>query len=271
MVRRKYSVNMSASCWIVRVKLSKSLRCIPKYSDFLDGHTGSMNRQLASIADLLSEPARAAILLNLMNGRALAAGELAFAANVAPQTASGHLAKLLEGQFVRVEKQGRHRYYRLGGTEVADAIEALLVLAPIVCPKAKRQTTVPVTGTFAHARTCYAHLAGWLGVRIADSLHERGLIFPGDEKTFRISKAGKGWLGDQGIKLPRTRIPETKLARQCLDWTERRPHLAGPLGVAIYRHLLHMKWVVPMKNTRAVRVTDEGKRELWRLLRIPIG
>lgn len=229
-----------------------------------------MNDQLAATADLLSEPARASILLTLMNGVALPAGELAFAANVAPQTASGHLAKLLKGQFICVERQGRHRYYRLSGAEVAAAIEALLVLAPTARLKTTRTMAPPATGTLAHARTCYAHLAGWLGVRITDAFLERGLLLPNEGKIFTITENGTAWFRDLGVELQFSRRSDKKLARACLDWTERRPHLAGPLGVALHTRLLNLGWLAPIKSSRAVRVTVDGKRELWDRLRIPV-
>ena len=136
-----------------------------------------MNQDLSLTANLLGDPGRAAIVLSLMDGLALPAGELASIANVAPQTASGHLARLIDGGLLSVERQGRHRYYRLSSPEVADAIEALLVLT--ARPKSRERTgpTHTVTaGSLAHARTCYAHLAGWLGVQIAEELERRALL-----------------------------------------------------------------------------------------------
>lgn len=135
-----------------------------------------MNDKLSSTANLLGDPGRAAILLRLMSGLALPAGELAVTANVAPQTASEHLAKLVEGRLLNVERQGRHRYYRLAGAEVADAVEALLVLTarPRVSD-AGAASLRPQVGSLGYARTCYGHLAGWLSVQIARKLEERGM------------------------------------------------------------------------------------------------
>src|ERR1700761_7785104 len=134
-----------------------------------DNH--AMNQQFAPTAGLLAEPSRAVMLLKLLGGRALPAGELAAAADISPQTASEHLSKLTRARLVKVEQQGRHRYYRLGGTEVADVLEAILVLIP---SDRKKQPAPPEVGTIGYARTCYSHLAGWLGVRIADSLQAKG-------------------------------------------------------------------------------------------------
>ena len=227
-----------------------------------------MNDAVAVAANLLAEPARAAMLLELMSGRALPAGELAEAANVSPQTASGHLAKLVEGSFLKVEQQGRHRYYRLASTDVAAAVEALLVLTNGV---RKAAVSVPAVGSLEHARTCYAHLAGWLGVQIADALQANGLLLPAGGRAFAVTQRGREWFEDLGIEVAGAEDgANAKVARQCIDWTERRPHVAGAVGVGMYGRFVALKWIVPAKNTRVVRVTLDGKRELWKRLRIAI-
>jgi DNA-binding transcriptional ArsR family regulator len=226
-----------------------------------------MNDAVALAANLLAEPARAAMLLELMSGRALPAGELAEAANVSPQTASGHLAKLVEGSFLQVEQQGRHRYYRLASTAVADAVEALLVLTNGL---RKERASVPAVGSVEHARTCYAHLAGWLGVQIADALQSNGVLLPAGGRAFAVTQRGREWFEELGLQVAGADEANPKVARQCIDWTERRPHIAGAVGVGMYRRLVTLKWIVPAKNTRAVRVTLDGKRELWKRLRIAV-
>ena len=226
-----------------------------------------MNQELSLTANLLGDPGRAAILLSLMDGLALPAGELASIANVAPQTASGHLARLIDGGLLSVERQGRHRYYRLSSPEVADAIEALLVLT--ARPKSRERTVT--AGSLAHARTCYAHLAGWLGVQIAKELEHRGLLRVSGAKLYTIGPSGGIWFQSLGIDIPEGTRARDQFARRCLDWTERRHHLAGTLGCAMYKRLLELRWVVPIRGTRAIRVTLEGKSRLWELLRIPIG
>jgi DNA-binding transcriptional ArsR family regulator len=227
-----------------------------------------MNQKLSLTANLLGDPGRAAILLSLMDGLALPAGELASIANVAPQTASGHLAMLMDGGLLSMERQGRHRYYRLSGSEVADAIEALLVLT--ARPGSGEKTAHKVTaGTLAHARTCYAHLAGWLGVQIAQELERRGLLRPSGQKIYTVTAPGRAWFQSLGIEI--YDVAPRRLALRCLDWTERRHHLAGPLGCAMYRRFQELRWLAPMSGSRAVRVTLEGKSRIWDLLRIPIG
>jgi DNA-binding transcriptional ArsR family regulator len=229
-----------------------------------------MNESLSMTANLLGDPGRAAILLRLMSGIALPAGELAMIANVSPQTASEHLAKLLEGRLLSVERQGRHRYYRLASSEVADALEALLVLtAPQGCPDGKAARAN--TGTLEHARTCYGHLAGWLGVRVAEVLQERGLIKESNAKAYAVTSSGREWFEALKIQVPLSTITQKKLVRRCLDWTERRHHIAGALGCAMYKRFREMGWVLPVRDTRVLRVTVEGRARFWKLLRIPVG
>lgn len=211
------------------------------------------------------------MLLELMNGCALPAGELASAANVSPQAASGHLAKLIEGRLLRMEQQGRHRYYRLASTEVADAVEAMLALTNGVRRMGRLERSAPVIGSIEHARTCYAHLAGWVGVQVADALQANGILLPAQGGAFAVTERGKEWFGELGVKVECTaEAANRKVARQCLDWTERRPHVAGVVGVAMYRRFVALKWVVPGKSSRAVRITLDGKRELWKRLRIAV-
>jgi DNA-binding transcriptional ArsR family regulator len=240
-----------------------------------------MNETLATTANLLGDPGRAAILLRLMSGIALPAGELAMIANVSPQTASEHLAKLLQGRLLSVERQGRHRYYRLASSQVADALESLLVLtAPQRHPdvKAARATT----GTLEHARTCYGHLAGWLGVRVAESLQERAFIKEHNAKTYAVTPSGAEWFEalkikvpasaiTQEIKLPASTIAQKNFVRRCLDWTERRHHIAGALGCAMYKRFRELRWLLPVRDTRVLRITLEGRAQFWKLLRIPVA
>jgi DNA-binding transcriptional ArsR family regulator len=238
---------------------------------FCQSDNGLMKDELSAIANLMGDPGRAAILLSLMGGIALPAGELANIANVAPQTASGHLAKLIGSGLLTVERQGRHRYYRLFDTEVADAIEALLVLTPVARFRRKNASLLPATaGSLAYARTCYAHLAGWLGVQIADRLEERGFLHTAGAKTYTLTPSGRIWFQALGISVPTNSTP-AKTSRRCLDWTERRHHLAGALGSSMFKRFQHLGWIATIRDTRAIRVTLEGKRQFWDLLRIPIG
>ncbi len=199
---------------------------------------------LSSAAALIGEPTRATILTALMTGLALPAGELAELAGVSPQTASMHLQKLLENNMVSVETQGRHRYYRLENSDVAVALEALMVIAPTQ-PK-KRQLP---NQDMCYARTCYDHLAGWLGVLLCQTMLENNWITQ-QHLEFTPTELGKNKLASLGI--------QPSQARACLDWTERRHHIGGELGRNITTYLLEQKWVVRHTSSRALRVTEKG-------------
>ena len=231
-----------------------------------------MNQNLSITANLLGDPGRAAILLRLMGGIALPAGELALTANVAPQTASEHLAKLVKGRLLSVERQGRHRYYRLASVEVADAVEALLVLtADPRTAELGSASSKAIVGSLEHARICYGHLAGWLGVRITETLERRGLIKEYGAKAYSLTSSGREWFETIGVGVPSSALAQKKLVRRCLDWTERRHHLAGALGCAMYKRFRELRWLVPVRDTRVVRVSVEGRAQLWELLRVPLG
>lgn len=223
-----------------------------------------MNRnRMAEIGALLGEPARAAMLDVLMDGRALTAGELAAAAGITPQTASGHLARLTTAGLLAVERQGRHRYHRLAGAEVAQLLEGLMELAAAGDGRRPRAPQVGPRGAAMRvARTCYDHLAGRLGVAIADGLVARGAVEL-DDGVGRITEQGLALLRGYGIEPAagdgRTARP---LCRPCLDWSERRPHLAGRLGATICRHALEQDWVRRLPDTRALQVTPKGRAAL---------
>jgi DNA-binding transcriptional ArsR family regulator len=227
-----------------------------------------MSEDFAKAAKLLAEPARAAILVKLMGGRAIPAGELALAAHISPQTASEHLAQLTKAGFITVYQQGRHRYYELSNEEVAQAVESLMVLSS----KSRANSTDATLGTIEYARTCYAHLAGWLGVAITDALQHKGYLAPVRGRAFAVTENGRKWFEELNVVLPRpSDASDSKLARQCPDWTERRPHLAGPLGVAIYKRFSELGWIAPTRKLRIVRVTLEGRKAFLEHLGIVVG
>ena len=209
---------------------------------------------LSSVAALMGEPARAAMLCALMNGLALPAGELAEVAGVSPQTASTHLQKLLEGKLLTVESHGRHRYYRLSSAEVAAALEALMVIAPQ--PKKRNSSDTDL----CFARTCYDHLAGWLGVELIKALKENNHIEQ-DGLQFNLTPTGWKKFEDFGLDLE-TLILQRNFAKACLDWTERKHHLGGVLGRAITTKMLKLGWLARLPETRALRVTETGRSGL---------
>ena len=223
---------------------------------------------IASTAFLISDPARASMLMALVDGHALPAGELAYAAGVTAQTASSHLAKLLAGGLLSVETQGRHRYYRLAGSHVALALENLASIAPGVQGSAvHRMPRSREARDLQFARCCYDHLAGSLGVAVTQALQDRGFISAMADKQFEVTHDGMGWFSAMGIDMAGLKPTRRGLARQCLDWTERRHHLAGPLGVAFMAQLCAKGWLRRLKNSRAVQVTPKG----WAGLREQLG
>jgi DNA-binding transcriptional ArsR family regulator len=214
--------------------------------------------QIAHIAALAGEPARTAMLLALMDGRALTALELARAGNIGASTASRHLALMTEAGLLRMERQGRHRYHALASQEVARVLEGLIQLAARRAP-VRATVTGPRDAALRLVRTCYDHLAGRLGVAITAHLLEQGAIaFEGDEGhvTDRAATALQA-LGIDATALDAgsSRRPQ---CRPCLDWSERRPHLAGRLGALVCAHCLISGWLVRQPGTRALQVTPQG-------------
>ena len=182
-------------------------------------------------AFLIADPARAAMLTALLDGRALPAGELAHAAGVTAQTASTHLAKLLDGGLLAVETEGRHRYFRLAGGHVAQALEHLAAITPAAA--VRRTAPSPKARELGFCRCCYDHLAGQVGVAVTQALQSHGYLLPLPDKQYEISTAGVIWFGDMGLDVRGIRPTRRGLARQCLDWTERTHHLVWPLGVQL--------------------------------------
>ncbi|WP_345565085.1 helix-turn-helix domain-containing protein [Nonomuraea rosea] len=211
---------------------------------------------IAPVAALIAEPTRAAILTALLGGRALAAGELARISGVSAATASAHLARLLDGGLVAVVRQGRHRYYRLAGHEVAEVLEVLARISarpPVRSLRQSRQAK-----QLEEARTCYDHLAGRAGVALLDRLRESG-CYAGESG---LTEAGERLLAGLGVDVAGARSSRRRFAPECLDWTERRAHLGGALGAAITEVLFERGWLRRGAVPRAVLVTDEGREGL---------
>jgi len=211
---------------------------------------------LAAVASLIGDVARANILSALMDGRALTAGELAWHAGVSAQTTSGHLAKLTDASLIAVEKQGRHRYFRLATPDVAQAMEALMTVAASG-PKRHRPTG-PKDTAMRTARTCYDHLAGKLGIAIADALTSKGHVVISDGAG-AVTRKGTTFLREFGIDLANDTTGNRPLCRTCLDWSERRSHLAGQLGAALCTRCFDLGWIRRTKDSRAVAITRSGE------------
>ncbi|MFF0426260.1 ArsR/SmtB family transcription factor [Streptomyces sp. NPDC004520] len=221
---------------------------------------------LAALAALFADESRAAFLLALLDGRAWTAGELARHAGVAPSTASEHLGKLVAGGVLAEERQGRHRYVRLADPGIAHLVEDLAARSEPEVPAPPRSLRAASAGAaMARGRTCYDHLAGRLGITITDAMTERGLLR--QDTGFALTDRGLAWFEEQGI--PLVRQGRRPLVRGCLDWTERRPHLAGLAGAALCGHALDSGWCVRIGSERAVKVTAEGETALRACLGLP--
>jgi DNA-binding transcriptional ArsR family regulator len=216
---------------------------------------------MAEVAALVGDPARANILDTLLDGRAFTATELAFAAKVGAPTASAHLAKLVEARLLSVVKQGRHRYYRLASPLIARMLESIMAVAAIEMPPRYRPRT-PRDDALLHARTCYDHLAGRLGVAIADALVARSQVIFNDDAG-EVTPDGVKLFHDLGIDLTlEKRSSPRRFCRPCIDFSERRFHLAGALGAMLCRQCFELGWIERRRDSRAVAITTRGRTGL---------
>jgi DNA-binding transcriptional ArsR family regulator len=214
---------------------------------------------IASIGRLIGDRARATILMGLMAGRALTATELARAADVTKQTASSHLSKLVDARLVAVENVGRHRYFRLASHDVGAVIENLVGLAHRL--GAVQIDSGPADPAMRRARVCYDHLAGELGVLVFDSLRQQGCL-RGDGKSLALTDKGERLANTIGVDLAALESRRRPLCLSCLDWSVRRPHLAGALGAALLDRFLALRWAARVKGTRTVVFSVVGERAL---------
>ncbi|KFI29948.1 transcriptional regulator [Haematobacter massiliensis] len=208
---------------------------------------------IARIAALVADPARSAMLIALMDGRALTATELAGLGGITKQTASSHLAKLVDGELLIVEAQGRHRYFRLAGSHVGSLLEALMVFSR---DAVRPLRTGPRDPALRKARICYDHLAGEMGVRLFERMQ-------GDQwlaEDLTVTERGSTKLTEIGLDLRDFPPSNRPLCRACLDWSQRRQHLAGRLGKAILDHFIARSWAQRLPNSRVISFTAEGER-----------
>lgn len=211
---------------------------------------------LAEVAALVGNPARANMLTALLDGRALTATELAYAGGVAPQTASEHLAKLKEGRLLALAKQGRHSYYRLASPLIGRMLESIMAVA--ADGPARYQPRWHGGELLRNARTCYDHLAGRLGVGLADALVEREHLALSEDGGV-VTLPGEEFLRAFGIELCKAGKSHRAFCRPCLDWSERRTHLAGALGAALAARCFELGWISRQRDTRAVLITPTGR------------
>jgi len=219
----------------------------------------SEGTEIAVVAALVGDPARANILSALLDGRALTASELAYFARVTPQTTSGHLAKLTDGKLLAVVRQGRNRYYRLATPQVGRMLEGIMEVA-ITGPKRHRPVS-KVDEAMRTARTCYDHFAGRLGVGLADALRERDHLVL-TEDGGKVTETGASFLNDFGVDLTALRQKRRTFCRPCLDWTERRLHLGGAVGAALAARCFELDWFGRSRDSRALVIKPVGRRGL---------
>jgi len=219
--------------------------------------------RFARIAAAIGDPTRARMLSVLLAGASLPAGEIARAVDIAPPTASAHLARLVDEGLVILMARGRHRYFRLADAEVAQALEAL-------CLVAERTGSAPIWSRegykpLKYARTCYRHLAGELGVQLLESMVRRGHL-AGAADGYEITRPGRVWIDSLALEQPLPERSSARYAYPCLDWSERRDHLAGPLATALLDHFIAKRWLAPVDASRALKVTPLGASVLLPML-----
>lgn len=215
---------------------------------------------LASAAALIADTARAGMLAALLDGRSLPSGELARVSGVSAQSASMHLSQLVDGGFLTVKQQGRHRYYSIARPEVAHAIESLGVIST-----SEKYRPATSDQALRYARTCYDHLAGELAVQLMDRFEGDGLLVSKGTRDYELTRRGESFFSKWNIEVADLHQSRRHFARRCLDWTERRDHLAGSLGAAVCDKFLASGWITRDKSSRAVHVSLSGRRELERL------
>lgn len=252
----------------------------------------SVEEQFSQLASLIGEPARAKMLWHLLDGRAFTATELSLMAEVSPQSASMHLNKLMQARLLTVEHQGRHRYYKFASRDVAYAIEAIANLIPLEKtdngiksgggrkPEGSgKAESFLHNGHIKYCRSCYDHLAGKMGVAITDRLVKNQLIIPENNTDnipgtknpkitpgYQVTPAGFKWFTRLEINIEELKAQRRTFSRQCLDWSERRSHIAGSLGAALLDKMLKEDWVRKIKYSRALLITGKGEKTLTELL-----
>ncbi len=216
----------------------------------------TLHSNISNVATLLGEPSRANMLTVLLDDRFHTAGELAHAASITPQTASFHLARLMEQGWVVMEKHGRYRYYRLAGREAAQILEQFLAMCPV--PEVRSLKQAQHMDQLRYGRTCYDHLAGQIGVGLTTALVERGYLLSQDG-SFAVSQEGETFFTELGIDMVQLRRKRRAFAHACLDWSERKHHLGGALGHGLLHICLNRGWIERVPDIRAIRVTAAGQ------------
>ncbi len=227
-----------------------------------------LENRFGEIASLFGNRPRAIMLWCLLDGKAYTATELALSADISFQSASNHLLKLVKGNLLKVENQGRHRYYTFANPEVARVVESMASLIPDHRHLERKKIRVPET--LAYARTCYDHLAGSLGVKITKALLDQGILLKNNSKAYILSNKGRSWFKEIEIDTDKLKRHKRSFAHPCLDWSERTHHLAGALGAAILDVCLRNDWIRRKRDSREIIITSQGKTAFRTLLQIEL-
>jgi DNA-binding transcriptional ArsR family regulator len=228
----------------------------------------SADPAIAQVAASIGDPARAAMLCALFDGEELTAAQLASRAGIAANAASAHFTKLRDAGLITMRAQGRQRLFRLANRDVAYAIEALSAIAPR--PRIVSLTQSRISAELQAARSCYDHLAGRLGVAVTDALVRQNIIRPCDDRAYELAAGGTAFFEKLGVDVSLLRKGSRRFARQCIDWSERRPHLAGALGAAVSEAFVYNGWIEKASTNRALRVNESGRAWLARTLHIAL-
>jgi DNA-binding transcriptional ArsR family regulator len=220
----------------------------------------NMTYPISSVGELIGEPARTTILVSLLDGNSLTAGELARLAGISAQSASAHLSKLVDGGLLLSQNNGRHRYYKITSPEVVHALEALGAIATLPRPTGAIRSRDDID--ISRARSCYDHLAGHIAVEATKALQNFKVIRSSGARDYKLGPRGPAWFADLDIDVVAVARSRRTFARRCLDWTERKPHLGGALGAALFCRMLDAGWIARRRGTRALRITHRGTREL---------
>ncbi|WP_366523623.1 winged helix-turn-helix domain-containing protein [uncultured Kordia sp.] len=226
-----------------------------------------LENQFSQIASILGDKSRSIILWNLLDGRAYTATELATSANISLQSASNHLKKMTTANILSVEKQGRHRYFKFASDDVAQTIESMASLISLT--KEYKEIKTPKLNDFTFARTCYDHLAGSLGVKITKSLLDNKIIEISG-KNYKVTKSGNEWFNKVGLNINIIQQKKRSFAHQCLDWSERKHHIAGALGASLLEMMIKKDWIRRKSNSRELIITSKGKVEFKNKLNLEI-
>ncbi|TFB13487.1 ArsR family transcriptional regulator [Filobacillus milosensis] len=226
-----------------------------------------VNPNMALVAAIISDKTRSKMIFIMLDGRFHSASELAYMAGIKPQTATFHLKKMTEAQIIKVEKQGRHKYFGIKDPGVASVLETFLSIAPQFEVRSLKKS--PRDKALRSARTCYDHLAGNLGVKLVSALEKKGVLVKENDK-YEVTNEGIEFLATLQINIYELKKKRRSFSHKCLDWSERKHHMGGALGNAIFEKILEFGWIKRLPNTRAIKITTLGEEHIPKIFNIDL-